>query len=118
MVARVVDELPESRIGRHIAGQLIRSGTSSAPNYDEACDAESRRDFVHKLGIATKEMRETCGWLRFVIELELVPGGQMKQALDEATQLQRMLASSVLTVRKSERDDVLPEEDAKLQIED
>ncbi|HXJ56571.1 MAG TPA: four helix bundle protein [Verrucomicrobiae bacterium] len=47
--------------------------TSSAPNYDEACDAESRRDFAHKLGIAAKEMRETSGWLRFLIKVRLVP---------------------------------------------
>ena len=53
-VACVVDALPETRMGRHIAGQLVRCGTSAPPNYDEACSAESRADFVHKIGIATK----------------------------------------------------------------
>ena len=72
-VAHIVESIPETRVGRHVAGQLIRCGTSSAPNYDEACDAESRRDFAHKLGIAAKEMRETSGWLRFLIKVRLVP---------------------------------------------
>ena len=71
-VARIVESIPDTRVGRHVAGQLIRSGTSSAPNYDEACDAESRKDFAHKLAIAAKEMRESSGWLRFLIKLKLL----------------------------------------------
>ena len=46
-IGKAVDALPQSRLGRHIAGQLVRSGTSPAPNYEEACGAESRKDFVH-----------------------------------------------------------------------
>jgi four helix bundle protein len=46
-VGKVVDALPDSRVGRHIAGQLVRSGTSAAPNYAEACAAESKKDFIH-----------------------------------------------------------------------
>ena len=46
-VGKVVDALPDTRMGRHIGGQLVRSGTSPAPNYEEACAAESRADFVH-----------------------------------------------------------------------
>ena len=60
-VGNVVDALPDTRLGRHIAGQLVRCGTSSPPNYDEGCAAESRADFVHKLGIALKELKETQG---------------------------------------------------------
>ncbi len=56
-VGKVVDALPNSRLGRHVATQLVRSGTSPAPNYAEACNAESKRDFVHKLGICLKELR-------------------------------------------------------------
>lgn len=54
-VGKVVDALPDTRLGRHVAGQLVRSGTSRAPNYAEACAAESKKDFIHKLGIALKE---------------------------------------------------------------
>ena len=53
-VGKVVDALPDTRMGRHIGSQLVRSGTSPAPNYEEACAAESRRDFVHKLSICLK----------------------------------------------------------------
>ena len=53
-IGKVVDALPETRLGQHIAGQLVRSGTSPAPNYEEACAAESRRDFIHKVRIALK----------------------------------------------------------------
>jgi four helix bundle protein len=69
-VGKLVDALPETRLGRHVAGQLVRCGTSAPPNYDEGCAAESRADFVHKLGVALKELRETRGWLRFIIIAE------------------------------------------------
>ena len=55
-VIKVADALPKSPVGKHIAGQLLRSGTSPAPNYAEARGAESRADFVHKLKIALKEL--------------------------------------------------------------
>src|SRR5512137_1941391 len=64
-VSKVVDALPDTRTGRHIAAQLIRCGTAAAPNYDEGRVAESRPDFAHKLNIALKEMVETEGWLKF-----------------------------------------------------
>jgi four helix bundle protein len=57
--AKVVDGLPDTRMGRHIAGQLVACSTSPAPNYEEACAAESRADFVHKLKIVLKELRES-----------------------------------------------------------
>ena len=60
-VGKVVDAIPETRLGRHIAGQLVRSGTSPAPNYAEACAPERMRDSIHKLGIALKELREASG---------------------------------------------------------
>ena len=89
-VARIVESIPDTRVGRHVAGQLIRSGTSSAPNYDEACDAESRKDFAHKLAIAAKEMRESSGWLRFLIKLKLVPRQQVDPLLDESIELRKI----------------------------
>jgi four helix bundle protein len=74
--AKVVDALPETRIGRHIAGQFVGSSTSPAPNYEEACAAESRSDFVHKLKIVLKELRESRCWIRMIIKMELLPGPQ------------------------------------------
>ncbi len=94
-VGKVVDALPDSRLGRHVAGQLVRCGTSSAPNYDEGRSAESRDDFAHKLGIATKEMRETYGWLRFTVRAELLPAEKIAAIADESEQLLKMLTKSV-----------------------
>src|SRR5882762_10491350 len=64
--------LPKTPAGKHIAGQIMRSGTSPAPNYGEARGAESHADFVHKLRIVLKELNETKIWLR-VIERSQMP---------------------------------------------
>jgi four helix bundle protein len=98
-VGKVVEALPETKLGRHVAGKLVRCGTASAPNYDEARSAESRDDFVHKLGIATKEMRESYGWLRFAIRSDLLPAAKVAAIADEAEQLLKMLTRSVHTAK-------------------
>jgi four helix bundle protein len=99
-VAELIERLPDTRVGRHVAGQLLRCGTSSAPNYDESRSAESSRDFVHKLGVATKEMRETRGWLRFIVKLKLPVDAPLPRLIDESEQLLRMLSKSVRTARR------------------
>ena len=71
-VGKVVDALPDTRMGRRIGGQLVRSGTSPAPNYEEACAAESRADFAHKLSICLKELRESRCWIRLIIKTEML----------------------------------------------
>ena len=58
-IINVVEALPNTRAGNHIAGQFVRCGTSPAPNYGEAQSAESRNDFIHKIKIVLKELRET-----------------------------------------------------------
>lgn len=98
-VGKIVDALPESRLGRHVAGQLVRCGTSAAPNYDESGAAESRSDFVHKLSVALKELRESRGWLRFIAKAELLPGPKLAGLIDESEQLCRILGKSVFTAR-------------------
>jgi four helix bundle protein len=99
-VARLVEELPDTRVGRHVAGQLLRCGTSSAPNYDESRSAESRDDFVHKLSIAAKEMRESRGWLRFSAKFGLPVKAPRPRLIDESEQLLRMLTRSVQTAKR------------------
>ena len=86
-VGKVVDALPDTRLGRHIAGQLVRSGTSPAPNYEEGRAAESRADFVHKLSICLKELRESRFWIRLIIKANLLPKQKMSDLLDECEQL-------------------------------
>ena len=58
-IINLSESLPKTYAGNHIAGQILRSGTSPAPNYGEARGAESKKDFVHKLGIVLKELNET-----------------------------------------------------------
>jgi four helix bundle protein len=97
---KVVDALPESRLGRHVAGQLVRCATSPAPNYEEARAAESRADFMHKLQIGLKELRESGMWLRFIMRSKLLPNEKLKDLVDESGQLVRLLAKSVVTAKR------------------
>ena len=92
-VGKVVDALPDTRLGRHVAGQLVRCGTASPPNYDESCAAESRRDFVHKLGVALKELKETRGWLRFIVITELLRAKRIAPLHEESRSSLRSLAN-------------------------
>lgn len=101
-VGKVVDALPDSRLGRHIAGQLVRSGTAPAPNYAEACGAESRRDFVHKLSIALKELRESRCWIQLIIKAELLPEQRLCELLDECEQLCAIVAKSIVTAKSNQ----------------
>ena len=98
-IGKVVDALPDTRLGRHVAGQLIRCGTSPAPNYDEACAAESPRDFVHKLAIVLKELRESRVFLRFIIRAELLPAQKMGDLDSEVTQLCNIIGKSIVTAK-------------------
>ena len=99
-VGKVVNALPATRLGRHIAAQLVRSGTSPAPNYEEGCAAESRADFVHKLAICLKELRESRFWIRLIIKSGLLPKPKMTQLLDECTQLCKVVAQSIVTAKR------------------
>ena len=98
-IGKVVDALPDTRMGRHVAGQLVRCGTSPAPNYAEACGAESRKDFVHKLSICLKELRETHCWLRLIVKSSLLAEPQLADITDECVQLRNIVAKSIVTAK-------------------
>jgi four helix bundle protein len=98
-VGKVVDALPDTRMGRHIGGQLVRSGTSPAPNYEEACAAESRADFVHKLSICLKELRESRSWIRLITKTEMLPEHRLSELLDECNQLCNIIGQSIVTTK-------------------
>jgi four helix bundle protein len=98
-IGKVVDALPDSRMGRHVAGQLVRSGTSPAPNYEEGCAAESRADFIHKLSICLKELRESRSWIRLIIKTEMLPEHRMGDLLDECNQLCNIIGQSIVTAK-------------------
>ena len=96
--------LPRTPAGKHIAGQILRSGTSPAPNYGEARGAESRADFVHKLGIVLKELNETQIWLRIIEQCELLKPDLLAGLVEENRELCRIFTSSLKTVRARKRD--------------
>jgi four helix bundle protein len=102
-IAKVVDALPDTRVGRHVAGQIVRSGIAAAPNYDEARSGESRADFVHKVNAALKELVETRGWLKFIIPAGLLPAKRVAVLVDECDQLCRILGKSIATAKAARK---------------
>ena len=87
--------------GKHIADQLLRSGTSAAPNYAEARSVESKADFVHKLRIAIKELNETDVWLQIIQRSGLLKVELLDGMLTECGELKRILGASIHTARKN-----------------
>jgi four helix bundle protein len=102
-IIKLSANLPKTPAGKHISGQILRSGTSPAPNYGEARGAESHADFVHKLGIVLKELNETCIWLHVIERSELVKPEELLGIIDENKQLCRIFTSSLRTARAVKR---------------
>jgi four helix bundle protein len=98
-VIKLSAALPRTSAGKHIAGQILRSGTSPAPNYEEARGAESRADFIHKLGIVLKELNETSIWLRIIESSNCVKLERLGALIEENKALCRIIASSLKTAR-------------------
>ena len=96
-VLNVTEALPNTKAGNHIAGQLVRSGISPAPNYGEAQSAESRRDFVHKMKICLKELRESLIWLRIIDRDRLCPPERLSDIIEESDELIAIFVASVKT---------------------
>ena len=100
-ILKVADALPKTPAGKHIGFQLLRSGTSPAPNYAEARGAESKRDFAHKLAIALKELNETSVWLRMIGRAKLINKQDLDHILDENQQLCRIINASIKTAKRN-----------------
>ena len=103
-VIRIVDSLPNTVAGRHIGGQLVSSGTSCGANYEEGCGAESRSDFVHKMSIVLKELKETRFWLRVIHRTTLLAPENIEPVLIECGELCAIIGKSVSTARKKRID--------------
>jgi len=100
-INRIAESLPKTKVGNHIAGQLIRCGTSPAPNYGEAQSAESRADFIHKMKVCLKELRETKIWLLMIIRAKLVkPASKLEPLIDENNELISIFVSSIKTAKQ------------------
>ena len=98
-IVRLSSGLPKTPAGKHIAGQILRSGTSPAPNYGEARGAESHADFVHKLRIVLKELNETSIWLRVIEQSQLLKKELLFEITTENKELCRIFSASLKTAR-------------------
>lgn len=97
----LTERLPNTRAGNHLASQLLRCGTSPYGHHGEVESAESRKDFVHKLKVCLKELRETRRWLRLVSHLNRIGAGpDLSACLSEADQLIRIFVASVRTTEQ------------------
>ena len=101
-IVKLTESLPNTRAGNHVAGQLLRCRTSSLSNHGEVEAAESRRDFLHKLRICLKELRETKRWLRLVGRVrKLGSPANFVTCLNEVEELIRIFAASIRTAEKN-----------------
>ena len=100
-IIKLVEELLNTRAGNHVAGQLLRSGTSPYPNHGEAQAAESKKDFIHQMRICLKELRQSHRWLKLIQRVPLVkPTKRPDDLLQETDELVRIFVSSIRTAEK------------------
>ena len=100
-IIELVEELPKNRAGNHIAGQLIRCGTSPALNYGEVQSSESQKDFVHKMKVILKELRETNICLKIIKRKPLIRQSQkLDKIIKECNELISIFVSSIRTAQK------------------
>ena len=100
LIIEIVNEIPNSKAGNHLAGQLVRSGTSVSLNYGEAQSGESRRDFIHKIKIVLKELRETFVCLKIIHRTKLFKTeSKIIKAKNENNELISIFVKSVETAQ-------------------
>jgi four helix bundle protein len=102
-IIKLASGLPKTSAGKHIAGQILRCGTSPAPNYGEGRGAESTADFIHKLGIVLKELNETSTWLRIIERSEILRRELLSGIIEENRELCKILVASLRTARLSRK---------------
>ncbi len=101
-IIKVVEQLPNTRARNHVAGQLLRSGTSPYPNHGEAQAAESPKDFIHKMRVCLKELRESQRWLRLIQRVPLLEASErLDDILQETEELIKIFAASLRTAEKN-----------------
>lgn len=106
---KVCGALPARKIGTSsLADQLFRSSTSVAANYAEAAEAESRKDFIHKLKVAMKELSESRVWLKIIGGSGYIPASKLDCLVHEAEELSRIFAASLITARRNRINPSIP----------
>lgn len=100
-ILKIEKQLCKTYSGRHIFGQLFRAGTSAGANYEEACAGESRADFIHKMQIVLKELRESHFWIKLIIAGKIISSEDetLKLLVNEASELKNIIAKSVVTAK-------------------
>lgn len=97
----IVEKLPQTKLGNHLAGQLVRSGTSTALNYGEAQATESPNDFIHKMKVILKELRETRVCLKLIKRKPLLPLESIEKEIKENNELIAIFLKSIETAKKN-----------------
>lgn len=100
-ILELVETLPKLNTAKHMGGQLMRSGTSPALNYGEAQGAESREDFVHKMKICLKELRESYNNLRIIKKKNWFAEKRLDPLIRENNELVSIFVTSLKTVTKN-----------------
>jgi len=100
-IIKLAGRLSKNFQGRHVAKQILRSGTAGAPNYAEARGAESRADFIHKMRIVQKELNETSVWIRIIAKSSMIPRELLVDIFAENKELCRIASASIRTARTS-----------------
>jgi len=104
IISTIVEQIESSKLGNHIAGQLVRSGTSPALNYGEAQGAESRNDFIHKLKIILKELKESRICLKIIRKKPLISNSNnVEPALKETEELISIVYQSIKTTKRNNK---------------
>ena len=106
LIIEIVKEMPNDKIGNHLSGQIVRSGTSVSLNYGEAQSGESRRDFIHKIKIVLKELRETFACLKIIKGSHLFDDDtKIEKALIENNELISIFVKSVETAQRNDENE-------------
>jgi len=98
-------DLCETQHDYNNSDQIQRCGTSIGANYSEACDAESKADFIHKLSIAQKEANETVYWLKVLYGSELISSEKYQELMADVSELYKIITSSIRTAKSSMQND-------------
>lgn len=99
-IVNICVKLNKTEISRHIGNQLLRAGTSVGANYEEACGAQSKADFIHKLQIVLKEIRESMYWLKLIQRANILTEEEIKEVISETRQISNIIGKSVITAKK------------------
>ncbi|RKD91232.1 four helix bundle protein [Mangrovibacterium diazotrophicum] len=98
-VDEIVEKLPNTKLANHLASQVVRSSTAPALNYGETQSAESQRDFIHKMQIILKELRETRVTLKIILRKPLLPCDSVDSVLKQNEELIAIFAKSIKTAK-------------------